>query len=160
MAGFTSAADTDMAAKITSEPAKVGRNQRMVRLIIRLFMFFFLLLNSDCNSYLPVCAGALWDPAPVWVPGAAGFGVNPDLLAGRDVFLPLGDQSFTGMDAGRYDGLSANPISSGQEVSSSGMTTLSQKSHVTNALDFCSNALNRFETSIEVGTEDNRILKT
>jgi len=41
--------------------------------------------------------------------------VTPDLFAGRDVFLTPGDQSFTGMDAGSYDGLFANLISGGHD---------------------------------------------
>ena len=45
--------------------------------------------------------------------GVARFGVNLDLLAGRDVFLAAGDQSFASRDAGGDDCLLAKSVAGG-----------------------------------------------
>jgi len=42
-------------------------------------------------------------------------GLNLDFFAGRDVFLATDDQSFTGLDAGSYDGVFAKLVGSGHE---------------------------------------------
>src|SRR5438552_13735000 len=59
---------------------------------------------NTCQPQVPLLAGLSIPKSRRPGEDVAVVGSNFDLLAGRDVFLATGNQSFTGLNAGSYDG--------------------------------------------------------